>query len=75
MAISVSVLVDCSHCFSPAVTMIISVAGTVGSARSRSFAPPVAARPRWAVPGTAVNVAETSVNHQESRYTHFDDFL
>ena len=56
------------HGFSPAVTTIISVAGTVGSARSRSFAPAVAAPALWAAPGTAPSVAETSVNQQESQH-------
>ena len=56
------------HGFSPAVTTIISVAGTVGSARSRSFAPAVAAPALWAAPGTAPSVAETSANQQESQH-------
>ena len=52
--------------------MIISVVGTVGSARSRSSAPAVAAPPPWAVSGTVPSVAGTSVNHQESRNLSLD---
>ena len=52
----------------PAVTTIISVAGTVGSVRSRSFAQAVAAPPPWAAPGTAPSATETSVSQQESQH-------